>query len=176
MSNNFDDIEQYDEVYKSKTQLKREVEALQTVGAKLIGQKPEVLDKLPLSDELRAAIDESSRIKKNEAKRRHLQYIGKLMRDVDVEQVQTLIDRQEAGTKAHTQQFHKLETWRDLLIKDDSQLQAFCAEYPSADRQHLRQMARNARKEAEHEKPLASSRKLFKYIRDLDENSSDDQP
>lgn len=170
MSDNFDDIEEYDEEYKSKTQLKREVEALQKVGAKLIGQKPEVLAKLPLSDELRAAINESSRIKQNEAKRRHLQYIGKLMRDADVDQIQQLIDRQEAGTKAHTQYFHKLETWRDQLIKDDNKIQAFCADYPGADRQHLRQLTRNARKEADQGKPAASSRKLFKYIRDLDDN------
>ncbi len=171
MSDQFDDIEQYEEDYKSKTQLKREVEALQIVGAKLIGQKPEVLAKLPLSDELRAAIHESSRIKQNEAKRRHLQYIGKLMRDADVEQIQLLIDRQEAGTKAYTQHFHKLESWRDRLIKDDSQIQKFCTEYPDADRQHLRQLTRNSRHEAEQGKPPASSRKLFKYIRDLDENS-----
>ncbi len=170
MSDQFNDIEQNDEDYKSKTQIKREVEALQKIGAKLIGQKADVLAKLPLGDELRAALKESSRIKQNEAKRRHLQYIGKLMRGADIEQIQRLIDRQEAGTKAHAQHFHKLESWRDKLIKDDSQIQAFCAEYPNADRQHLRQLTRNTRREAELEKPPASLRKLFKYIRDLDEN------
>ena len=170
MSNPFDDIEQDEEEHKSKTQLKREVEALQKIGARLIGQKPELLAKLPLSDELRAALNESSRIKQNEAKRRHLQYIGKLMRDIDVEQVQQLLDQQEAGTQAYTQHFHKLERWRDRLIEDDAQIHAFTADYPDADRQHLRQLTRNVRREAEQNKPAASSRKLFKYIRQLDEN------
>jgi ribosome-associated protein len=170
MSDQFDDIEQYDEEYKSKTQIKREAEALQKLGAKLLTQKKQVLAKLELSDELRAALKESARIKQNEAKRRHLQYIGKLMRDADVEQIQQAIDRQAAGTQAYAQHFHKLERWRDQLLQDDNHIQAFTTEYPAADRQHLRQMLRNARKEAEQNKPPASARKLFKYIRDLDEN------
>ncbi|MEH6470882.1 MAG: ribosome biogenesis factor YjgA [Halopseudomonas sp.] len=171
MSDRFDDIEQDDEDYKSKTQIKREVEALQKLGAKLIGQKQEVLDKLPLGDELRAALKEALRLKQNEAKRRHLQYIGKLMRDVDPELVQQTIDRQEAGTQAYTQHFHKLERWRDRLLEDDSQINSFATDYPDADRQHLRQLIRNARKETELNKPPATTRKLFKYIRQLDENT-----
>ena len=170
MSNRFDDIEQHDdEEFKSKTQLKREMEALQKLGAKLIDQKPDFLAKLDLSDELRAALKESHRIKQREAKRRHLQFIGKLMRDVDAEQIQHAIDRQEAGTQAYIQHFHKLERWRDLLIDDDKHINDFVADYPDADRQHLRQLLRNSRKEAQQNKPPASSRKLFKYIRELDE-------
>ncbi len=100
---------------KSKTQIKREMEALQKLGQRLIGQKPEFLEKLPLTDRLRAALEESSRITQNEAKRRHLQFIGKLMRDVDADSIQQHLDRQEAGTRAHTQHFHQLEIWRDRL-------------------------------------------------------------
>ncbi|RDE19785.1 DUF615 domain-containing protein [Motiliproteus coralliicola] len=170
MSNSFDDIEQFDEDFKSKTQLKREMEALQKLGAKLLDQKPDFLAKLPLSDKLLAALEESKRIKQREAKRRHLQFIGKLMRDVDAEQIQQALDRQEAGTQAYIQHFHKLERWRDQLIDDEAQITPFMAEYPEADRQHLRQLIRNARREATQNKPPASSRKLFKYIRDLDEN------
>lgn len=171
MSDRFDDLEQHDEDPKSKTQVKREVEALQKLGAKLINQKPDFLDKLPLSDELRAALREALRLKQHEAKRRHLQYIGKLMRDVDPQQIQQAIDTQEAGTQAYTQYFHNLERWRDRLIADDDQLNHFTVEYPDADRQHLRQLVRNTRKEAELNKPPASARKLFKYIRELDSNS-----
>ena len=171
MSDQFDDIEQYGENQKSKTQVKREMEALQQLGAKLINQKQEFLDKLPLGDELRAALRDALRIKQHEAKRRHLQYIGKLMRDVDPQQIQHAIDTQEAGTQAYTQYFHNLERWRDRLIADDDQLNDFTTEYPDADRQHLRQLVRNTRKEAELNKPPASARKLFKYIRELDHNS-----
>ncbi len=171
MSDQFDDIDQNDEDYKSKTQIKREMEALQKLGAKLLTLKKDVLAKLELSDQLRAALKESTRIKQNEAKRRHLQYIGKLMRDADVEQIQQAIDRQEAGTQAYAQHFHKLEHWRDQLLQDDNHIDAFTTEYPAADRQHLRQLLRNARNEAAHNKPPATARKLFKYIRDLDENN-----
>ena len=172
MSDFFDDpSHEEEEEYKSKTQIKREMEALQELGKKLIGQKPEMLAKLPLSDQLRAALKEAERIRQNEAKRRHLQYIGKLMRDVDVELIREHIERQEAGTRAYTQHFHQLESWRDKLLADDKQIDPFLEAYPNGDRQHLRQMIRNAAKEAKQNKPPASARKLFKYIRELDENS-----
>lgn len=171
MSDRFDDLEQQDDDHKSKTQIKREAEALQKLGAKLIHQKQEFLDKLSLGDELRAALREMLRLKQNEAKRRHLQYIGKLMRDVDPEQIQQAIDTQEAGTQAYVQYFHNLERWRDRLLADDNQLNNFVTEYPDADRQHLRQMIRNTRKEVELNKPPATAKKLFKYIRELDNSN-----
>ncbi|OMH30449.1 ribosome biogenesis factor YjgA [Motiliproteus sp. MSK22-1] len=170
MSDFFDDEPQDEEDIKSRTQIKREAEALQSLGKKLIGQKPEMLAKLSLSDELRAALKEAGRLRQNEAKRRHLQYIGKLMRAEDAEQIREHIERQEAGTRAYTQHFHQLENWRDLLLNDDKQIEPFVSAYPDADRQHLRQLVRNARKEAERNKPPAAARKLFKYIRDLDDN------
>ncbi len=157
---------------KSKTQIKREMEALQELGKRLLGQKREFLEKLPLSDRLRAALEESYRITQNEAKRRHLQFIGKLMRDVDAETIQEHLDRQAAGTRAHTQHFHQLEIWRDRLIDDPQSLDAFLEAYPQADRQHVRQLARNAQKEASQNKAPASARKLFKYIREVDEQNS----
>ncbi|MFT5720723.1 MAG: ribosome-associated protein [Motiliproteus sp.] len=171
MSDRFNDLEKIDETVKSKTQIKREVEALQKLGMKLINQKQELLDKLPLNDELRAALREALRLKQNEAKRRHMQYIGKLMRDVDPDLIQQAIDTQDAGTPAYAQYFHNLERWRDRLIADDDQIDNFAQTYPEADRQHLRQLLRNARKETELGKLPVNAKKLFKYIRELDKNS-----
>lgn len=159
---------------KSKSQIKREMEEFQQLGKKLLTLKPEVLEKMVLSDRLRHAIDESKRITKNEAKRRHLQFIGKLMRDVDLDHVREIIERQEAGSRAHAQHFHQLESWRDRLIENDNAIDEFIENYPNADRQHLRQLARNANKEAKQNKPPASARKLFKYIREMDEFTSED--
>ncbi len=169
MTDFFEDQPEQDPEYKSRTQIKREVEALQELGKKLINQKADVIAKLPLSDSLIAALQEAKRIHQNEAKRRHLQYIGKLMRDVDIEQICELIDRQEAGTKAHVQYFHQLENWRDRLLKEDSEISAFLEAFPNGDRQHVRQLVRNANREEKNNKPPASARKLFKYIRELDE-------
>ncbi|WP_210396551.1 ribosome biogenesis factor YjgA [Motiliproteus sediminis] len=168
MTDLFDDAESgEDQELKSKTQLKREMHDLQELGRKLLAQKSEMLDKLDLNAEMRAAIEEMKRIRSNEARRRHLQYIGKLMRDVDVDQVREVIERQEAGTQAYIRYFHQLESWRDKLIASDDHLEPFMEAYPAAERQHLRQLMRNARKEAERNKPPAAARKLFKYIREL---------
>ncbi len=163
------DKENPEEDVKSKSQIKREMEELQQLGKKLLNLKADVVDKMELPDRLRAAIEESTRITQNEAKRRHLQFIGKLMRDTDVEQIREAIERQEAGSRAHAQHFHQLESWRDRLIDNDDHINAFMEVYPAADRQHLRQLTRNAKREAEKNKAPASARKLFKYIRELDE-------
>ncbi len=158
-----------DEYIKSKTQIKREMEALQALGKRLMALKPDISAKAPISDVLHAALRESRRITQNEASRRHLQYIGKLMRDEDEAAVTAFVERYEIGAAANAQHFHKLEIWRDRLISDDKALAKFMSEYTAADRQRLRQLIRNARKEAEQNKAPASSRKLFKYIRELAE-------
>lgn len=160
-----------DEDVKSKSQLKREMEELQKLGKKLLDIKPDVLDKMELSDRLRAAIDESKRITQNEAKRRHLQFIGKLMRDINVDEIRELIERQDAGSKAHAKHFHQLESWRDALIDNDKNLDTYLEAYPQADRQHVRQLVRNAKREIQQNKAPASARKLFKYIRQIDESN-----
>ncbi len=169
MMSEFDDIPSDELEAKSKTQVKREMEALQELGKKLLSQKADILDKMPLSDEMRKAIEEDRRIRQREAKRRHLQYIGRLMRDEDADAIAAVLEQHEAGTRAYNQRFHKLEQWRDRLINEgDEALSAFMDAYPQAELQHLRQLIRNARREAAQEKPPASARKLFKYLRELE--------
>ena len=81
-----------------------------------------------------------------------------------------LIDQVDSSTREYNERFHNLERWRDRLIAgDDSTLESFVADYPDADRQHLRSLIRHAQHEAAHNKPPAAARKVFKYIRDLDE-------
>lgn len=159
---------EYEEEWVSKTEVKRQMHALQELGAKLTKLNKEQLDKLDLGDSLRNAIDEFHRIKSNGAQKRHLQYIGKIMRTEDADEIEHAIGLFEAGHQAHTQAFHKLERWRDRLINDGNQaLQEYVEEYPDADIQHIRQLIRNAQKELKLNKPPAASRKLFKYLREL---------
>ncbi len=159
---------EYEEEWVSKTEVKRQMHALQELGAKLTKLNKEQLDKLDLGDSLRNAIDEFHRIKSNGAQKRHLQYIGKIMRTEDADEIEHAIGLFEAGHQAHTQAFHKLERWRDRLINDGNQaLQEYVEEYPNADIQHIRQLIRNAQKELKLNKPPAASRKLFKYLREL---------
>lgn len=174
MSNNEDfDIQSNhdgEEEWLSKTEVKRQMHALQELGARLTKLNQEQLNKLELSDKLRSAIDEFHRIKANGAQKRHLQFIGKIMRTEDADEIEHAIGLFEAGHQAHTQVFHKLELWRDRLINEgNSALQEYVSENPTADVQHLRQLIRNAQKELKLEKPPASARKLFKYLREVAE-------
>ena len=162
------DEHESDEEWISRTQRKRDVEALQELGARLPGLTKEQLKKVPLGDEIRSAVEEAQRLQpRSEATRRQMQYIGRLMRGEDAEAIQTALERFEAGKQAHVQIFHKLEKWRDRLIEgDNSDLQAYLEEDDGADIQHLRQLLRNAQKEAKQGKPPVASRKLFKYLRE----------
>ncbi len=155
---------------KSKTQVKRELHALQELGERLTTLQPELLAKLPLHDALQKALAEAPKHKAHIARKRHLQYIGKLMRDADVEAITALIDQLDNTTRQYNERFHALERWRDRLISGgDAALDAFVGEYPATDCQHLRGLIRHAQHEAAHNKPPAAARKVFKYIRELDE-------
>lgn len=155
---------------KSKSQIKRELHGLQELGERLTTLKPELLDRLPLSDPLRKAIDDAPKHKAHIARKRHVQYIGKLMRDQDIDAILALVDQVDASSRQYNERFHALERWRDRLIgSGDEALDAFVSEYPETDRQHLRSLIRHAQHEAAHNKPPAASRKVFKYIRELDE-------
>ena len=166
MSESFDDFS----LEKSKTQIKRELHALQDLGQRLTTIKPDLQAKLPLSDALRRALAEAPKHTAHAARKRHLQFIGKLMRDQDIEAITALIDQMDSSTREYNERFHSLERWRDRLIAEgDSALDSFVELYPEADRQHLRGLIRHAQHEAARNKPPTAARKVFKYIRELDE-------
>ena len=155
---------------KSKTQVKRELHALVDLGERLTTLKPDLLNRLPLTDGLRRALAYAPKHTANIARKRHILFIGKLMRDQDIDAILTLIDQLDASTRQYNERFHGLERWRDRLLGgDDAVLDSFVGDYPEADRQHLRQLIRQAQHEAAQSKPPAASRKIFKYIRELDE-------
>src|SRR5690606_582663 len=115
---NFDN-DQYDdeEDVISKSQIKREMTALQDLGKKLIDLKESQLVKMPISDELLRAVRESANITQREAVRRHLQFIGKLMRDQDSEAIQYALDEFDPSSQRFAQATHELEVWRTRLIE-----------------------------------------------------------
>lgn len=165
----FSDTDAFGE--KSKSQIKRELQALQDLGERLATFKAELLDKLPLSPPLRKALDEAPKHKAHVARKRHIQYIGKLMRDQDLEAILALINQLDSSSREYNERFHALERWRDrLALEGDLAFEAFVQDYPETDRQHLRTLIRTAQQEAAHNKPPAAARKIFKYIRELDEH------
>ena len=162
------DVDDFDE--KSKSQVKRELLALQELGERLTTLKPDLIARLPLSDALHKALADAPKHKAHIARKRHIQYIGKLMRDQDVDAIVALVDQLDASTRQYNERFHALERWRDRLIAEgDSALESFVELYPDADVQHLRGLVRHAQHEVARNKPPAAARKVFKYIRELDE-------
>ena len=152
----------------SKSQIKREMQALQAVGKRMLDLSDEQLDALPISDTLRAAIVESRRIRKHEARRRHLHYIGKVLRsEDDPEAIERGLNAFVAGSEEHTRRHHLAERWRDRMIAEGDTVVSDFIEYcPMADVQHLRNLVRNARKEVEKQKNTGQSKKLFRALRE----------
>ncbi len=151
----------------SKSQLKRESHALTDLGKELVELAPSKLKTIPLSDNLEEAVALARRLKSGSGRKRQLQYIGKLLRSTDVEPIIAAMDALKLEHAHENARLHKLEQWRDRLIEEgDSALGELLAEHPDTDRQHLRQLLRNAQKEQKQNKPPKSARELFKYLRD----------
>ncbi|MFC3283566.1 ribosome biogenesis factor YjgA [Litchfieldella rifensis] len=162
-----DDTSASHEDRPSKSQRKREMQALQDLGEKIIALSEAERARLPLSDDMRFAVEETGRIRSHEGRRRHMQYVGKLMRREDTEAIQAAFEAFEQEKLRRDHAFHRLEKWRERLIDEgDEALEAFIAEFPDVDRQTLRQLIRNAKSERKRGKPPANARKLFRLIRD----------
>lgn len=157
-----------DDDEKSKSQVKREMHELLALGAELSKLPKDQFDKIDLPENLQDAIIEGRRITQHGAHKRHLQYIGKIMRNVDAEHIREQIDTLAGISKQAAASLHHIERWRDdLLAEGDGALGRLLTEHPTADRQYLRQLVRNAKKEAQGNKPPKSARALFKYLREL---------
>jgi ribosome-associated protein len=158
-------MKQTHEAPPSRSARKREVEALQKMGERLLQLTPAQRARIPLPDELERAVNEALKIKSHGALRRQRQYIGRLMREVDVEPIRlalATLDRQHGGeVRAH----QRLEQWRDrLLAEGESALDAALGEFPAAERSRLAKLVRQAVADASPR----GRRDLFRYLRDLD--------
>ena len=153
----------------SKSSLKRDAHALQQLGTQLVDLPESVWSMLELPASLVAALREAGRLHARGGRKRQLQFIGKLMRDIDPEPIRNYFEQVRLKTRKLAQAHHALEAWRDRLIEEgDPAIEAFLEQHAQADRQHLRQLARQAKKEMAHNKPPKSSKTLFRYIRDLE--------
>ncbi|WED42904.1 ribosome biogenesis factor YjgA [Legionella cardiaca] len=154
------------EEQKSKSQKKRDAEALQKVGVKLIALNATKLDELPLPANLRQAIIEAKNIKSHGAMRRQAQLIGKLMRASDSEAILAAYESIVAEDSAQTAAFHELEQWRERLIDDGKEaLTAFIDQYNPTDVQQLRQLVKKAIDEKTNNKQGGASKALFRFLR-----------
>lgn len=145
----------------SKTQRKQKMHALQNVGENLVRLDLKRLSELGLPEALADAIREAKQMHKHEARRRQMQFIGKLMRDVDVAPILEKFDMWTGVTLQHTAWLHLLEQWRNRLLVDNQALAELGQKYPTADLQHLRVLIRNSHNEKLANKPPRSFRALF---------------
>lgn len=150
----------------SKSQHKRDMAALRDLGASLLDLPQARVDALPLNEKLAGALRDARRITSHEARRRQIQYIGKLMREQDPAPIRAALAEaagQSASARARQKQ---LEQWRERLIKDDAALTEFAGEHPATDMQVLRTLIRNARKEIAGAHPPRAQRELFRVVRE----------
>ncbi|HSR02533.1 MAG TPA: ribosome biogenesis factor YjgA [Methylophilaceae bacterium] len=153
----------------SKTKLKAEADAVQKLGKKLVELPKDKIQKLELSEKLFEAVLDAKRITSNGALRRQMQYIGRLMREIDVTPIEEQLQRWEGKNNEENARFHALERWRERLLTEADAVSAFVATYPSTDVQRMRTLIRNAQKEHLANKPPKSSRELFKMLREITE-------
>lgn len=163
----WEDKDQEEIIWVSKSEIKRDAEDLKQLGEKLVNLTKANLTKVPLDDSLKDAIELAQRLQK-EARRRQLQYIGKLLRSIDAEPIREALEKIENKHNQQQAMLHKLEILRDELVtKGDAALTDLLNEHPSADRQQLRNLIRAAQKEKEQNKPSKAYREIYQILKTL---------
>lgn len=155
----------------SKSELKRQSDALQKMGETLVEAARDRVKRVPMPEDVRDAILECQQITNHEGRRRQMQFVGKKMRTLDeteVAEIQKAIDSWKGASKSETAAMHALERRRDKLLADDKALTVLLEENPELDVQHLRTLIRNARKEQAENKPPKAYREIFQILKQVD--------
>jgi len=157
----------------SKSQRKRDALELKSLASTLIGLDAASLARVPMDDSIRAAIEDARKIRSNVARKRQLQYAAKLLRRIDPAEIIETIESFDLAARQLTARQHRCEAWRDfLLASGDEALGKLLEHERAADIQAIRQLIRNAQREARNNKPPASSRSLFRLLRDMDKEKA----
>ena len=171
----------------SKSQLKREMTALQKLGEALVDAPRDRVKKVPMPEDVLEAILECQQISSHEGRRRQLQFVGKKMRTLSEEEtaiIQKTVDGWRGTSKSEAAALHAIERQRERLLADDNALTDLCAQYPTLNVQQLRTLIRNARKEQADNKPPKAYREIFQILKSLraptddqvsDENDEEDE-
>lgn len=167
MHRNDDHPEEELDLPPSKTKIKKQMLDLQDIGEQLVGLSTDKLKELDLPERLFDAVREMKRINKFGAQRRQMQYIGRLMRDVEPAPIVAKLEAWSGKSHQHIAWLHQIERWRDRLLENEDALTELLADHPAADAQRLRTLIRNAHKEKELLKPPKSYREIFQVLRDI---------
>lgn len=172
----------------SRTELKKESTELQKLGEALLTLRSDLMTRLELPERLVTALDEAKKISNFEGRRRQMQYVGKLMRGLDEEDLQAIrdaLEEQRSGSAQQTLALHAAEKWRDDLIASDDAVHDWLQAHPATDAQQLRALVRQARKDggltrdevSRGEAPRRSRayREIFQLVRETLEQEQDDE-
>ena len=154
-------------IYVSKSEIKRDAEVLKKLGVELVNLSKNEISKIPLDEDLLYSIELAQKIKK-EGYRRQIQYIGKLLRNRDIEPITHALDKLKNRHNQQVAMFHRLEKLRDELI-ETGDAESIMELFPTADRQQLRTLSRSAKKELAANKPPKTARQIFQYLKELSE-------
>lgn len=157
-----------DNTRPSKTKMKEAMHELRDLGAELVELSVSQLKRIDLPETLLQAVRDCQKITAHGARRRQLQYIGKLMRGVDDEPIRAELARLRGESSVEIARIHRLERLRTRLLEDERVLTEIAEQWPGVDIQHLRQLRRNALKEQEMNKPPKSYRAIFQMLKELD--------
>ena len=160
--------QQYDR--PSKSQLKREMTALQKLGSVLVEAPRDRVKRVPMPEDVLEAILECQKITSHEGRRRQLQYVGKKMRTLTEEEVaviQATVDGWRGASRTEAAALHAVERQRDKLLADDAALTELRTQHPELDVQQMRTLIRNARKEQADNKPPKAYREIFQILKSL---------
>jgi ribosome-associated protein len=159
----------------SKTRMKAAMHELQALGEALTTLSREALQRMDLDENLREAVLVCLRLPKSEARRRQLQYIGKLMRGLDAAPIRAALAAVRGESAAEIARLHRLERLREQVLEDESVFQQIATDYPGADLTRLRQLRRAALKEKLENRPPKHFRELFHALKELDAQHGQDE-
>ncbi|MFA6015539.1 MAG: ribosome biogenesis factor YjgA [Gallionellaceae bacterium] len=166
MNKKYED-EDLEELPPSKTKIKKQMIELQNIGEQLAALNKDQLKELDIPENLRDAIHEVKRMTKFGAIDRQMQYIGRLMRDIDPAPIIAKLEIWNGTSRHHAAWLHQIERWRERLLEDPNALTELLAAHQQADAQHLRALIRNALKERELLKPPKNFREIFQVLREI---------
>jgi len=158
-----------DPEFVSKSQLKREAQEVTDLAQLLVDAKPGLLSKVPIPEEIEADLKLARKISSHIARKRQILFLAKKMRELDLEPIRKALTPDDAAHRQSVARMHAHEHWRDRIVAEgDSAIEDLMVDYPQADRQRLRQLARQANKEIAKGKPPVSGRAIYKLIGELE--------
>lgn len=163
------ELVEYYAIRPNKTQIKKDIADIAALAEELTQLTETQLSDMQMPDKIEQAILSTKKMPSTKpARKRQLKFITGQLRDIELDNILEKINRLKTKSAHGVREHHQAEQWRDKLINNEGDvLTELLNQFPNADRQHLRQLQRNAQKEAKDEKPPKSSRLLFKYLKEL---------